>query len=136
MKKRNNLWKPEGNKPHFGIRLAPKRDPLCEQVDCCKKDNCTPGPCFFLERINGNTERKEALMLDARQDELQQKDYKEYLSELIADRENRIENIINIQDIKQQAITLLLLAGRQKKDIAALLSISERQFRRLAGNGK
>ena len=128
---RNGLWKPEGNKPHFGIRLAPKRlnDPVCQY--CSKKQTCSPGPCLFITRINGNAPSKEALMSDLCDKETEYKDYKETLSELVEDRENKFKNAIDINNVKRRSIAILLLAGIQQKDIAIMFSMSLRQIVRI-----
>jgi len=119
---RNQLWKPEGNKPKFGIRMAPKRDPLCEY--CPKKKSCSPGPCFFLSRINGNAESKEVLISDLCDKEMEFKDYKESLAELIEDREIAFSKINTIQPYKIRAIAAMLYVDIPKAEVARLLRIS------------
>jgi len=102
--------------------MAPKRYPLCEY--CPKKKSCSPGPCFFLSRINGNAESKEVLISDLCDKEMEFKDYKESLAELIEDREIAFSKINTIQPYKIRAIAAMLYVDIPKAEVARLLRIS------------
>lgn len=134
MQLRNRLWKPEGKSIKNPSRVENTRDPICSH--CCKKLSCSPGPCLFITRVNGNVERKEALMSDLCTQEMEYTDYKESLAELMEDRKNRINNTANIQNPKRRAITILLLAGITQQSISTMFSMSYRQINRIANNNK
>jgi hypothetical protein len=118
---KNTLWRPAGKKPKFGLRII-KRDPLCADVNCCKRDTCSPGPCFFLSRINGKTETKEKLMSDVHAEEMEFKNYNAELAEKIEHYNHRIDEVMDLTDLRDKALSLLLLAGFKKAQIAKLFN--------------
>ena len=125
---RNLLWRPTAKDKHKkGIKEKFIPDELCTGCKHIKK--CTT-PCKPMIWINGNTPLKEPLFRDiSDQDNI--RDYNEELAELIEDRQQRIDKAVGIEDIRQRAITILLLAGIKKKQIATLFSMSPRQIIRI-----
>ena len=95
-----------------------------------------PGKCLLIKWIGGNEPIKERLLDDIKNKPLEPKDYNTELSELIENQRSKINHVFNIDNIRQRAITVLLLAGITQNDISSLLSMSYRQINRIVNNNK
>jgi hypothetical protein len=112
------------------------RDDIC--LKCCNRKSCR-GLCPPLQWVNGRVEGKERLLSDiigSSQDLIYQ-DYKEVISELADDREERekwklgkISDILEISDFMPRAIAALLFFEIPKNNICKLLKISRTHFYR------
>lgn len=116
-------------------------EPLCQgcpnktikYIDNGKeKEMPCQGLCPPMIWIDGNKQTQEALMSDINGKDLEYRDYKDDLIEMIEHRQARIDTAINITDVKHRAISILLLAGLTQKDIATLFCMSYRQINRIA----
>lgn len=127
---KNNLWK-QKYKPKFGIRLAPIfKDELCQ--DCVYIGRCDKGACYWMKHIDGNTARKEKLITDMNTKDMEYRDYKDDLVEMMEHRQNRINHVMKITTVKHRAIAILLLAGITQIDIAKLFCMSIKQINRIS----
>jgi len=89
------------------------------------------GLCPPMAWINGNTQTKEILLTEINTKEMEYRDYKDDLIEMIENRQARVNRAIDIPEVRQRAISILLLAGISKKDIANLFFMSPRQIIRI-----
>lgn len=112
------------------------RDDIC--LNCCNRKHCR-GLCPPLVWVNGRTESKEPLLTDiiGTAKDLEYQDYKEVISELAEDREEReawkfdkIEEILKIDGFIPRAIAAMLFFNIPKNKICALLKISRTHFYR------
>lgn len=143
MNTKNTLWRPQNMEDKRKSKPLPKTadDPLCAtcpnksiHYKDAGKEKTMPcrGLCPPMQWINGNTPTKEVLLTDLNTGGMEYKDYKSELSDLLDDRRSRVNNTIDLPDLKRRAISILLLAGITKKEIANLFSMSDRQIRRLS----
>lgn len=143
---KNNLWNP----PNKTIKSKPiprtSNDPLC--ADCPNKERkyinkdgqektmrCN-SLCPPMAWINGNTPIKEELLTNIHTKDMEYRDYKDDLSEMIEHRHQRINSARGILKIKDRATAILLLAGLSKKEIAELFCMSPRQIIRISNKIK
>jgi endonuclease III-like uncharacterized protein len=123
-------------------KYIPKKidDELCK--DCPnnqqgkKKKAVCKGLCPPMRWINGNTQTKEVLMSSIRSQELEFKDYNKDLAELIEDRQWKLDKSLSLEDTKQRAIAILLMAGFKQNQIKTLFFMSYRQINRIANKIK
>ena len=143
-KHRNRLWNPEHDNPPRKPKPAPKQppdDPICEScpnriikyiVDQIELEIPCQGTCPPMQWIDGNTASKETLMSDLNTTEMEYRDYKDSLIEMMEHRQARIENATDLRNIKHKAVSILLFAGITQKDIATLFRMSYRQINRIS----
>jgi hypothetical protein len=127
MKTQNKLWQPEEKAKHKPVKKTIS-DPLCDK---CPNKPCK-GLCPPMQWINGNTPSKEVLLTDLNTQDMESRDYKEDLIEMIEHRQARITSALDIKQVKHRAIAILLLAGISQKDISELFSMSYRQINRIS----
>lgn len=143
MRKRNRLWNPEHDKAHPKRKPVPKLpdDPLCDTCpnklityydDGIEKQMPCRGLCPPMQWIDGNTSSKETLMTDINAKNLEYRDYKDDLIEMMEHRQARIKDAIDISSVKHRAIAILLLADFTQKDISTLFRMSYRQINRIS----
>ena len=94
-----------------------------------------PSPCAPIKWINGNVARREPLINDLRIKSTD-KDYNVTLAELIEDRATALERLLDIKHTKRRAIGAMLVVGISRKEIAALLLMSDRQVYRIVKHHK
>lgn len=130
MKLRNRLWNPDH--PERKKKKEPTifKDSLCQ--DCVYIGRCDKGACFWMKHIDGNVPSKEALLSDLNAKDMEYRDYKDDLTELMEHRQARIKNAMDISAVKHRAIALLLLADFTQKDISTLFRMSYRQINRIS----
>ena len=119
---RNRLWYEENRllKPK---KTPPKRsyDPVCEY--CENKPTCV-APCAPIKWINGNVARKEPLVSEICDDTFDSSDnYNAILAELIESRQNALETISQIRNIKKKAIAAMLIVGISRNEVSDLIDI-------------
>jgi hypothetical protein len=130
MRLRNRLWNPDHPLPKSKKAPAIFKDELCQ--DCVYIGRCDKGPCFWMHHIDGTTGTKEALLSDINTENLEYRDYKDDLAEMMAHRQHRINTAQDIINVKHKAMAILLLAGITQKDIATLFHMSIKQINRIA----
>lgn len=130
MRLKNNLWKPAISEPKQEKKITIFKDSLCQ--DCQYIGRCDKGPCFWLKHINGNSVTKEALLTDLNTKNMEYRDYKADLCEMMEHRQYRIDSALKIQTVKHKAIAILLLAGITQVDLAKLFSMSIKQINRIS----
>jgi hypothetical protein len=130
MKIRNRLWNPEHPEPKRAKKVIIFKDDLCQ--DCVYIGRCDKGPCFWMKHINGNTPTKETLLSDINTHDMEYRDYKDDLNEMIEHRQLRIDSSLKIPIVKHKAISILLLAGITQKDISTLFRMSIKQINRIS----
>ena len=144
MKLRNRLWNPEHDKDFPKRKPTPQpppADPVCatcpnriiQYMDGGEeKEMPCRGLCPPLQWIDGNATSKETLMADLNTKDMEYRDYKDSLIEMMEHKQARIESALDFRNVKHQAISILLLAGITQKDISRLFRMSYRQINRLA----
>jgi Trp operon repressor len=130
MRLKNRLWNPEHPEAKRSKQPAIFKDALCQ--DCVYIGRCDKGPCFWMKHINGNTPSKEALMSDINTKDMEYRDYKDDLNEMMEHRQHRIDSSLKIPIVKHKAISILLLAGITQKDISNLFCMSIKQINRIS----
>jgi hypothetical protein len=135
---KNDLWRPKPEDKHKSkIKVKKIDDELCQ--GCPNNDKEEPackGLCPPMTWINGNVASKEVLLTDINTREMEYRDYKDDLIEMIEHRQNRIDSAKGIIGIKYRAIAILLLAGITQKDISELFCMSYRQINRISSKVK
>jgi hypothetical protein len=126
---RNNLWKAEGVKPKFGIRLHKfkKDDVVCPE---CINNKICKGYCPLVKGINGRSDTKEILPdRPVIQNGIEQMDYNAAIYELIADQQardvDRLDTIRAISNHRTRAIAACILAYIPQDKIARYLHMSQ-----------
>jgi hypothetical protein len=119
-------------KPKVRVWHAPRNGHdrvICK--DCENKGRCE-SPCFPLVWIDGNVERKE-ILLNELMLQYEHPDYKAILHDLSRhhDPPNRLEEIIEIQNVTHRAVCALMMARIPKAQIATLMKISRTQLYRI-----
>ncbi len=143
MRRRNRLWNPEHEKkqPKHKPTLKLPDDPICEKcpnrlikyIDAGEeKEMPCRGECPPMRWIDGKEASKEALMSDINAKDMEYRDYKDNLIEMMEHQQTRIENALDFENVKHKAISILLLAGITQKDISKLFSMSYRQINRIS----
>jgi len=123
-------------------KTIPKKidDELCQ--DCPnnqrgkKKKAVCRGLCPPMAWINGNVPTREVLLSSIQTKNLEYKNYNDDLAELIEDHQYRLDKTLNIEDMKQRAIAILLLAGFKQTDLKSIFFMSYRQINRIANKIK
>lgn len=96
---------------------------------CPHSDICNPPFCPPVNWINGKAPRREPLASDIIAENINnEKNYNEILSELVGDRREKMEEILNIPDHRKKLILLAILAGYSQKEIAGYFKLSIRQI--------
>jgi hypothetical protein len=138
MNRQNKLWKPgKGEDCTRKSKVKKIDDELC--LDCPNNDKSNPaclGVCNPMQYINGNKQSREILLTDINTKEMEYRDYKEDLIEMIEHRQQRVNKAIEVKNIKHRAIAILLLAGITQKDISNLFCMSYRQINRISNKIK
>ena len=144
MRHRNRLWNPEHDKDFPKRKPTPKpppTDPLC---DTCpnkiikymdngeEKEMPCQGLCPPMQWIDGNAASKETLMADLNTKDMEYRDYKDSLIEMMEHKQARIESALDFTKARHKAISILLLTGMTQKDISKLFRMSTRQINRIA----
>ena len=130
---RNQLWQPnDTDKSKRKIKIKKIDDELCQGCpNNNKKQPTCKGLCPPMRFINGNVQSREVLLTDINTKEMEYRDYKDDLIEMIENRQARVNRAIDIPEVRQRAISILLLAGITQKDISNLFSMSYRQSNRI-----
>jgi hypothetical protein len=131
MRLKNRLWNPEHEAPK---RKKPTKtifkDELCQ--DCSYIGRCDKGPCFWLKHINGNTPTKETLLSDINTHDMEYRDYKDDLIEMMEHNQNRLDKAQQNANNKTPGNIHPLLAGITQKDVSTLFHMSIKQINRIA----
>jgi hypothetical protein len=143
MIKRNRLWNPEHEHEQRKRKPTPKTpsDPLCatcpnkiiKYIDNgIEKEMPCRGLCPPMQWIDGNVASKETLMTDINAHDMEYRDYKDDLVEMMEHRQHRINTALTIPIVKHRAIAILLLSGITQKDISTLFRMSIKQINRIS----
>ena len=102
-----------------------RKDPICEFCDIQKLCHTIKNECAPLSWVDGKAGGRENLLSNIKKTNIDRNeiDYNVILADNITNQQERISSVIETSNTVQKAITILLLAGFSKADVARFMHV-------------